>query len=154
MRRAWAESSRRWSRATAGRGTGYPRTCSGSASGSRTSTSCGPTSSRRFRTELEDARHPDALEKEPVVRDEDERAVERAQSALQLLHCGQVEVVRRLVEHEATRAARRLERELGPRPLTRRETRGRAQHVVGVEVELGEERAGLSRAQRRLRAER
>ena len=82
------------------------------------------------------------------MRDEDERAVERAQRALELLDRGQVEVVRRLVEHETARSARRLERELGPRPLTRRETPGRPQHVVGVEVELREERARISFAQR------
>ena len=57
------------------------------------------------------------------MRDEDERAVERAQRPLELLDRGQVEVVRRLVEHEAACPARRLERELGPRALARREAR-------------------------------
>jgi hypothetical protein len=50
------------------------------------------------------------FEEAAVVRDEDERAVERAERALELLDGGQVEVVRRLVEHEAAGAARRLER--------------------------------------------
>jgi hypothetical protein len=81
------------------------------------------------------------------VRDEDERAVEPAQRALELLDRRQIEVIRRLVEHETARSARRLERELGPRSLTRRKTPGRAHYVVGVEVELGEERARISLAQ-------
>ena len=80
--------------------------------------------------------------------DEKQRPVERAQRPLELLDRRQVEVVRRLVEHEAPRSARRLERKLGPRPLARREAPGRPQDVVGVEVELGEERARISLAQR------
>ena len=47
------------------------------------------------------------------MRDQDQGAVEHAQRTLELLD----EMVRRLVEHEAPRSARRLERELGPRPL-------------------------------------
>jgi hypothetical protein len=82
------------------------------------------------------------------VRDEDERAVEGAQSALELLDGGQVEVVRRLVEHQTAGSERRLERKLRPRPLTGRETAGRTQDMVGIEVELGEERARFSLAQR------
>jgi hypothetical protein len=51
------------------------------------------------------------------VRHEQERAVECAKGALELLDGRQVEVVRRLVEHEATGPARRLHRELGASPL-------------------------------------
>jgi hypothetical protein len=53
------------------------------------------------------------------MRDEQQCAVESAECALELLHGRQVEVVRRLVEDEAARTARRLHRELGARPLTR-----------------------------------
>jgi hypothetical protein len=81
------------------------------------------------------------------VRDEDERAVEPAQRALELLDRRQIEVVRRLVEHQTARSARRLERELGPRSLTRRETLARPQHVVGVEIELRQQRPRISFAQ-------
>jgi hypothetical protein len=56
------------------------------------------------------------------VRDQDQGAVEEAQCTLELLNGRQVEVVCRLVEHEAARSARRLEREFGPRPLARRES--------------------------------
>ena len=80
---------------------------------------CGPISIRRCRTELEDAGHTHALEEAPVVRDEDERAVEPAQRALEFLDGRQVEVVRRLVEHEAVDTARHEHSEVGARPLAR-----------------------------------
>ena len=84
--------------------------------------------------------------------DEDQRARRRRdERPLELLDRRQVEVVRRLVEDEAARAARRLQRELGPRPLARREARAAPQHVLRVEVELREQRARLPLAQRRPR---
>ena len=68
---------------------------------------CGAIWSRPFRVEVDYPRDPDALEKSPVVRDQEQRALESAERALQLLDGRQVEVVRRLVEDEATRAASR-----------------------------------------------
>jgi len=88
------------------------------------------------------------------VRDEDERAVVNRERPLQLLHGRQVEVVGRLVEHEAAGPARRLERELRARPFPGREALAGPQHVLCVKVELGEERPGIALSERRLRAER
>src|SRR6266536_3781944 len=44
-------------------------------------------------------------EEAPVVRNEQDRTVERVERALELLDRGDVEMVRRLVEHEAVDAA-------------------------------------------------
>ena len=85
------------------------------------SRSCGPTSTRRCRAEFVDTGHADALEEAPVVRDEDQRSVEGAQRALELLDRGQVEVVRRLVEHEAADARAPPAARARPRPLAGRE---------------------------------
>jgi len=52
------------------------------------------------------------------VRDEDQRSVEHAQRALELLDRGQVEMVRRLVEDEAVHAARLQQRERRAAPLS------------------------------------
>ena len=75
------------------------------------------------------------------MRDKDERSLEHAQGTLELLDRGQVEVVRRLVEHEAAGTAGRLQRELGARPLAGRQAPRSPQHVVRVEVELGQQRS-------------
>ena len=83
------------------------------------------------------------------MRDEEQRPVEGAERTLELLYRRQVEVVRRLVEHEATGPARSLERELGPSPLARREAPGPPQHMVRVQVELREQRACVALAKRR-----
>jgi hypothetical protein len=88
------------------------------------------------------------------VGDEEQRAVEHAQRPFQLLDRGQVEVVRRLVEHEAARPARGLQRELGTRPLAGREAAGGAHHMLRVEVELGQQRSRIPLAEGRFRAER
>jgi len=88
------------------------------------------------------------------VRDEDQRAVVDGQRPLELLDGGQVEVVRRLVKHEAARAPSRLQRQLRARPLARRQARAAAQHVLRIEVELGEQRAGIAFAERRRDAKR
>jgi len=88
------------------------------------------------------------------VRDEDQRAVVDGQRPLELLDGGQVEVVRRLVEHEAARAAGRLQRQLRARPLAGGQARASAQHVLRVEVEFRQQRASIALAQRRRGAER
>src|SRR5262245_38198599 len=100
------------------------------------STSCGAIWNRRFRAEVDHPRDADALEEAPVVRDQEECPREGAERALQLLHGGQVEVVRRLVEDETTGPARSLHGELGTRPFARRKAPGTPHHVLGVEVEL------------------
>jgi hypothetical protein len=107
------------------------------------STRCGAIWSRPFRVEVDYPRDPDALEKSPVVRDQEQRALESAERALQLLDGRQVEVVRRLVEDEATRAASRLNRELGARPLARRQASGAPDDVLCIEVELRQQRPRL-----------
>ena len=61
----------------------------------------------------------DGLEQAAVVGDEQQRAVPRRERLLELLDGRQVEVVRRLVEHEAVHAAGHEQRELGPGALPR-----------------------------------
>src|SRR5262249_14755855 len=72
--------------------------------------------------------------------DEDDGAVVAAETALQLLDRLDVEVVRRLVEHEAVDALGGQEREAGAGALARRKRNGRAQHVVRAETELCKQR--------------
>ena len=70
------------------------------------------------------------------MRDEHDRALKHVQGALELLDRRNVEMVRRLVEHDAVDAARGEERDEGARTLAGREGAGVAQDVVGAEVEL------------------
>ena len=70
------------------------------------------------------------------MRDEEQRAFESPERALQLLHGRQVEVVRRLVEDETTSAASGLNCELGARPLSRRQASGAPNDMLCVEIEL------------------
>ena len=56
------------------------------------------------RSDLDPSVDADRLEQPPVVGDEDDRALERVQRLLELLDGGQVEMVGRLVEHEAVDA--------------------------------------------------
>ena len=77
------------------------------------------------------------------MRDEDQRPVVDGQRPLELLERGQVEVVGRLVEDEAASCPGRLLGELRPRPLARRKARSRPQHMLRVEVELGEQGASV-----------
>ena len=77
------------------------------------------------------------------MRDEDQRPVVRAERTLELLDRRQVEVVRRLVEHEAAGSARGLNRELRARSLAGREASGGPEDMARVEVELREQRPGL-----------
>jgi hypothetical protein len=79
--------------------------------------------------------------------DENQRAVEGAERALELLHGGEVEVVRRLVEDEAARTARRLHRELGARPLARRQASAPPNNVLSVQIELRKQRPRFSLGQ-------
>ena len=88
------------------------------------------------------------------MRDEEQRAVEGGERPLELLDGRQVEVVRRLVEHEAPGAARRLNRQLGAGPLAGRQASGPPEHVRGVEVELREQGARFAGPQTGRGAER
>ena len=62
-----------------------------------------------------------AVEEVAVVRDEDGGALERLERALEHLDGVDVEVVRRLVEEQAVRAAEHQQQELQPRPLAARQ---------------------------------
>ena len=68
--------------------------------------------------------------------DEDQRPVEDAERALELLDRGEVQMVRGLVEDEAAGSAGSLDRELRARPLAGGKAPCRALHVRSVEVEL------------------
>ena len=63
----------------------------------------------------------DGVDQRPVVRDQQKGAGERLERSLERLAALDVEVVRRLVEHEEVRAARDDERERQPAPLAARE---------------------------------
>ncbi len=63
----------------------------------------------------------DRVEHGPVVRDEQHRAREGLECGLERLAALEVEVVRRLVEHEEVRAGGDDEREREPPPLAARE---------------------------------
>ncbi len=65
------------------------------------------------------------VEQRPVVRDEQQRAVVGVEGRLELLDRGQVEVVGRLVEHEAVDAAGAEQRERRARALARRQRTAR-----------------------------
>jgi hypothetical protein len=77
------------------------------------------------------------------VRDQEQRAVEGGQCALEFFDGGEVEVVRGLVEREAADSPRREDGELGPRLLARRQTARAAADMVCVEVELREQGSRL-----------
>ena len=68
-------------------------------------------------------------------------SVEGVERALELLDRGDVEMVRRLVEHEAVHAARREQRQQCARALARRQRRRIAQDVIRSETELRQQRA-------------
>src|SRR5581483_11319013 len=80
-------------------------------------------------------RRPEPVEEDAVVRDEDDRSVVVAEGALELLDRLDVEMVRRLVEHERVHAARREKRERGARPLAGRERPDGSEDVAGAERE-------------------
>ena len=81
--------------------------------------------------------------------DEDERARVALERELELLDRLQVEMVRRLIEHERVRALRREQGEHRARPLARGERRRRPLDLAGSERELGEQRSGVARRQPR-----
>src|SRR5919202_64770 len=111
-----------------------------------------PSSARlgRRRREIERPRRRKCLEETPVVRNEDGGALERCEGALELLDCGDVQVVRRLVEDEAVHAARDEQREDGARPLAGRQRRAVAVDVVGADTELREQHPRFLRREPRL----
>ena len=86
--------------------------------------------------------------------DDDGRPLVGRERRLELLDRLQVEVVRRLVEHEAVDAAGLQLGEVRARPLARRERRAGPLDVVGAEVELGEQGAGVDRIEGRARGRR
>ena len=79
----------------------------------------------------------DRVEQRAVVRDEQHGAGERLERGLERFAALEVEVVRRLVEHEEVRAGGDRHREREPAPLSAREHR----HVLLVLVPAGEEEA-------------
>jgi hypothetical protein len=81
------------------------------------------------------------------VRDEEQRALEGAERAFELLDGRQVEMIGRFVEDETAGATRRLHRELGSRPLARRQASAPPNHVLGVEIELRKQRPRFSLGQ-------
>ena len=93
-------------------------------------------------------------------RDEQQRAVVGVERGLELLDRRQVEVVRRLVEHEPVRAGGHQQREARARALARGEACGAARATASaLEPELGQQRARLllrqpAAARRRRRAAR
>ena len=74
---------------------------------------------------------------------EQQRALEGVERLLELLDGRQVEVVGRLVEHEAVHALRGEAGEHRPGALAGRQRGGGPQHVLGAQPELGEQRARL-----------
>ena len=99
-------------------------------------------SSQRDRTS-----HAQPFEEPTVVGDDDEAALERLERGLELLDRLEVEVVRRLVEHEAVDAAGGEQRQSRARALAGREARRRAADVVLAERELREQRPRVGRQQ-------
>ncbi len=81
--------------------------------------------------------------------DDDEAACERLERGLELLDRLEIEVVGRLVEHQAVDAAGGEQCKAGTRALTRRESRRRAVDVVLAERELREQRPRLGGKQSR-----
>ena len=85
----------------------------------------------------------DGLQQAAVVGDQQDGPGEGAEGLLDLLEGRQVEVVGRLVEHQAVDAPALQEGEAGPGALARRQRAGGAQDVLGAEAELGQQRPGL-----------
>ena len=80
----------------------------------------------------------DRLEEPAVVRDEDDRRVDRLELALEPLEALDVEVVRRLVEEEQVGIARERARERGARQLAAGERAERPVEVVVGEAEAAQ----------------
>jgi len=78
----------------------------------------------------------DPVEEVAVVRGEDRGAVELLERLLEHLHGLDVEVVRRLVEHEAVRAAEHQQEQVEARELAAGERGGLAPRLLVVEEEL------------------
>jgi hypothetical protein len=79
----------------------------------------------------------------PIVSHEQKCAVVRLQRLLELLDRSQIEVVRRLVEHQQVGSAGLQQGEPGARALARGQLVDGVAHVVGSEAELREQRAHL-----------
>jgi hypothetical protein len=82
----------------------------------------------------------DVLEQRAVVGDEQHRAAERIERRLELLDRRQVEVVRRLVEHQAVRAGRHEQREHRASALAGRQRCRGSADLVGPDPELRQQR--------------
>ena len=97
----------------------------------------------------------DRLEEPAVVRDEDDRGVERRELGLEPLEARDVEVVRRLVEQQQVGIAAERARERGARQLAAGERLQAPVELVVVEAEPAQDgrlRARASRSRRRARA--
>ena len=78
-----------------------------------------------------------------IVADRDDRAVVFTENGFQLLARGEIEVVRRLIEHEEIRLARGKARQREARALAAREHPDRAENLVAAEQEPREEIASV-----------
>ena len=76
--------------------------------------------------------------------DEQEGAVEGFECLLELLDCGQVEMVRRLVEDEEIHASSLEQGKAGSGALAGRERCGRTHDLMDAETELREQGSDLS----------
>src|SRR3954449_7213628 len=83
------------------------------------------------------SRSANALEQHSVVGDQEDGSGERVDRLLDLLDRRQVEMVGRLVEHEAVAAYRCEQRQHQTRALTRRQRIDMAMHMLGTDAELG-----------------
>src|SRR3954451_25233720 len=90
-----------------------------------------------------DRARADRVEQRAVVRDEQQRALERAQRILERLARLEVEVVRRLVEDEHVRARGDEDRERHPPPLAAAQPVERLLGLLAGEQEAPEQRARL-----------
>src|SRR5207248_965711 len=90
--------------------------------------------------ERDGASGADGVEELAVVGDEEDRARKAVERLLELLDGRQVEVGRRLVEHEVVDTLGHEHRQLRTDALPRRQRRCRAPDVLGTECEFGEER--------------
>src|SRR5437763_2585549 len=149
---SWRRYMRRCSRPS----TSSPASGSAGSGGSRTISSTGSSprdgwnGPRPAGWQLHRPRSAEPRQEPAVMRDEHDRACEHVQGALELLDRRNVEMVRRLVEHQAVDPARGEERHQRTGALAGGERSDVAQHMVGAESELGEQRArGFGNLRRR-----
>ena len=94
---------------------------------------------------LDTARGADRVQHAAVVGDQQQRALVGVERRLQLLDGGQVEVVRRLVQDQQVDAPALEQRQRRAGALARGQGGRRAQHVVRLQAELGQQGADFGR---------